>query len=453
MATFGFRAIPEARTVDDPNLHRIVIVGGGAGGLELATRLGDTLGKRRQASITLVDRSRTHMWKPLLHQVAAGRLDLDDNDLEYLAQARWHHFRYRNGAMEGLDREAKRILIAPTYDEDGREITPRRAVSYDTLILAVGSQSNDFGIAGAARHAIALDTAPQAERFHRRLIDAILRAHAQHDPVRPGQLHVVIIGAGATGVELAAELHKTTREIASYGLDGIDMDKMLRLTIVEAGPRIVPQLPEKLSAATAALLRSLGITIHTGRRVVELTAEGVRLDDGTFIASELKVWAAGIKAPDFLAGIDGLETNRVNQLVVKETLQTTRDDNIFALGDCAACPIPGSERSVPPRAQAAHQQASLLFKSLRCRLAGKPLPAYRYQDFGSLVSLGEYSTVGSLMGGIIGGSMAIQGMFALLMYKSLYKMHLLALHGWVKVGLHTLAQLLTGRIEPRVKLH
>jgi NADH dehydrogenase len=444
--------VPDARSTADPSLHRIVIVGGGAGGLELATRLGETLGKKRRATIVLVDRKRTHIWKPLLHQVAAGRMDMDDDELEYLAQSRWHHFRYLNGSMDGLDRANRRIYLAPTVDEDGQEITPRRAVPYDTLVLAVGSTANDFGTPGVAEHAIALDSAEQAERFNRKLMNACLRANSQHGPLRPGQLHVAIIGAGATGVELAAELHKTIREIASFGLDNIRFDETVQLSLIEAGPRIVPQLPAPLSAGVAELLRGLGVDVMTGRRVTAISADGIALEDGTFLPSELKVWAAGIKAPAFLAGLDGLETNRINQIVVRDTLQSSVDDHIFALGDCAACALPGGG-FVPPRAQAAHQQASLLVKSMADRLAGRPLPAYRYQDFGSLVSLGHYSTVGSLMGGLIGGSVRIQGLFAKVMYKSLYKMHLLALHGWLKVLLDTLGRTLIRRTEPHVKLH
>ena len=175
------------------------------------------------------------------------------------------------------------------------------------------------------------------------------------------------------------------------------------------------------------------------------------------IAAELVVWAAGVKAPPFLANLAGLESNRINQLVVRPTLQTTRDDDIFAMGDCAACPWPeanaGKGGLVPPRAQAAHQQASHLVGQIRRRLAGRPLRDYRYRDFGSLVSLGESSTVGNMMGGPIGGSMMIQGQFARLMYLSLYKMHELALHGFAKVALETLARSITRRTEPHVKLH
>ncbi|MGH8650356.1 MAG: NAD(P)/FAD-dependent oxidoreductase, partial [Burkholderiales bacterium] len=230
-------------------LHNIVIVGGGAGGLELATRLGRTLGRRKQALITLVDRSRTHLWKPLLHEFAAGSMDLDHHALDYLAQARWHHFRFQLGEMDGLDRRRRVVKVAPTLDEDGRELIPRREISYDTLVLAIGSHTDDFGTPGAEEHAISLDMPEQAELFHRRMINACIRANAQAAPLRPEQLKVAIIGAGATGVELAAELHKTTRELVAYGLDRINPERDVQLTIIEAAPRILPAVPERLSKA------------------------------------------------------------------------------------------------------------------------------------------------------------------------------------------------------------
>ncbi|MBW4048887.1 MAG: FAD-dependent oxidoreductase, partial [Proteobacteria bacterium] len=245
------------------SLPRIVIVGGGAGGLELATRLGDSLGRRGHAEITLIERGRSHLWKPLLHQAAAGTLDIDDNELNYLAQSTWHHFKYRLGAMEALDRAARRVLVAPTLDDDGREIVPPRSFDYDILVIAVGSQNNDFGTPGAAEYAIALDTPEDARRFHKRLVNACIAANAQDGPLRPEQLKVVAIGAGATGVELVAELHNSTRVLAAYGLDRIDPERDVRLSLVEAAPRILPALSERLSAAAAAELAKLGVQMHT----------------------------------------------------------------------------------------------------------------------------------------------------------------------------------------------
>jgi NADH dehydrogenase len=264
---------------------------------------------------------------------------------------------------------------------------------------------------------------------------------------------VAIIGAGATGVELAAELHRTTRQVIAYGLDRIDAERDLKIHVIEAAPRILPALPERLSQAATDLLTGLGVAVHTSSPVAEVVAGGVRLADGRAIPAELIVWAAGIKAPDVLKDIAGLETNRLNQLVVTRELQTTRDPRIFAFGDCAACPWPEKQTVVPPRAQAAHQQASHLARQIPRLLAGKPLAPYRYRDFGSLVSLGEYSTVGNMMGALVGGSLVIEGYFARLMYVSLYKMHELALHGFWKVALDTLARLITRRTEPHVKLH
>ena len=435
------------------DFHRIVIVGGGAGGIELATRLGDGLGRRGRAAVTLVDRSRTHLWKPLLHEFAAGSMDLDDHALDYLAQARWHHFRFQLGEMDGLDRRRRVVKVAATLDQDGRELIPRREIPYDTLVIAVGSHTNDFGTPGAQEHAISLDRADQAEEFHRRLINACIRANSQAAPLRPEQLNVAIIGAGATGVELAAELHKTTRELVAYGLDRIDPEKDVKLTVLEAAPRILPALPERLSKAAAGLLRGLDVQVLTAERVTGVEADGVVTAGGRKVPAELTVWAAGIKAPEFLKDLDGLETNRVNQLAVTETLRTTRDPDVFAIGDCASCPWPGHERPVPATAQAAHQQASHLARMMPRRLAGKPLKPWRYRDFGSLVSFGEYSTVGSLMGALLGGTLFVEGLFARFMYVMLYRMHLYALHGAARVLLDTLARLITRRTEPRVKLH
>jgi NADH:ubiquinone reductase (H+-translocating) len=433
--------------------HRIVIVGGGAGGIELATRLGDKLGKKARARVTLIDRSRTHLWKPLLHEFAAGSMDLDHHALDYLAQARWHHFRFQLGEMDGLDRVRRVVSVAASFDDEGREIVSKREVPYDTLVIAVGSHTNDFGTPGAREHAISLDTPGEAERFHQRLINACLRANSRREPLRPEQLKIAIIGAGATGVELAAELHKTMRELVAYGLDRINPEKDVELTLIEAEPRILPAVPERLSQAADRLLRELDVRVLTGERVTEVAADGVMTAAGRKIPAELVVWAAGIQAPEFLQELDGLKTNRIHQLVVRETLQTTRDDDVFAMGDCASCPWPGRDRPVPPTAQAAHQQATHPARMLARRLAGKPLKPWRYRDFGSLVSLGEYSTVGSLMGALVGGTIFIEGLFARFMYVSLYRMHLYALHGFAKVFLDTVARMITRRTEPRVKLH
>ena len=433
-------------------LHHIIIAGGGAAGLELATLLGRKLGKRKLAEITLIDASRTHIWKPLLHEIAAGTLDSSEDELEYLAQARWNHFRYRLGRVVGLDRERREVLLAPTLDDNGEEIIPGRRFGYDTLVFAVGSLSNDFGIPGVQEHCLFLDSTEQAERFQQNLLNSMLRAHTQARPIEPGQLDVAIVGAGATGVELAAQLHHVARLVSAYGLDTIDPAKDIKLHIIEAGPHILPALPLKLSNAAMRELHRLGVAVHVNQRVVEVNEQGIVSASGIVIPAAIKVWAAGIKAPAFLKNIAGLETNRIDQLVVKRNLQCTRDEDIFAIGDCAACPMDDMGNNVPPRAQAAHQQASTLYKTLVRRLKGKPPLAYTYRDFGSLVAMGKYSTVGNLMGGLA-GSMMISGSVARLVYLMLYKMHQATLYGWPRAVLVSLLHFLRKGIDPQVKLH
>jgi NADH dehydrogenase len=430
--------------------HRIVIVGGGAGGLELATRLGKTLGKRGTASVTLVDANLTHIWKPLLHEVAAGSLNSYEDELNYVAQAKWNHFQFQLGRMTGLDREAKQIHLAATADENGAELVPARSLDYDSLVIAVGSTTNDFGTKGAAEHCLFLDTRKQAERFHQQLLNHYLRAHAGQDE-SPTQINVAIVGAGATGVELAAELHNAAHELAAYGLGRIKPEN-LRITVIEAGPRVLPALPERIGGPVHKTLEKLGVTVLTNSAVSEVTAEGLHTASGQFIPATLKVWAAGIRAPGFLHELDGLESNRINQLQVRPTLQTTHDDNIFAFGDCAACPQPGTDRNVPPRAQAAHQQASMLVKSLKLRIEGQTLPEYKYQDYGSLISLSSFSAVGNLMGNLM-GSVMLEGWLARMFYISLYRMHQVALYGMFRTLMLMLGSRIGRGTEPRMKLH
>lgn len=431
--------------------HRIVIVGGGAGGLELATRLGRKLGKSGAARIILVDANLTHIWKPLLHEVAAGSLNSSEDELNYVAQAKWNHFEFQLGRMSGLDRASKSITLAPTLDDDGQVLMPERRITYDSLVIAVGSTTNDFGTPGAAEHCIFLDTRAQAERFHRRMLSHYLRAHASENEY-DSKIDIAIVGAGATGVELAAELHHAAKQLVAYGLDRIRPEDM-RITLIEAGPRVLPALPERIARPVHQTLEKLGVTVLTGAAVSEVTADGLKTADGNFIPASLKVWAAGIRAPGFLKDLDGLESNRINQLQVRPTLQTTLDDDVFAFGDCAACPQPGTEgRNVPPRAQAAHQQASLLAKSLRLKISAQPLPEYRYRDYGSLISLSSFSAVGNLMGNLT-GSVMLEGWLARVFYVSLYRMHQMALYGVPRTLLLMLSDRIGRSTEPRLKLH
>lgn len=432
------------------SIPRILVVGGGAGGLELVTRLGRSLGKSKKALITLVDANMTHIWKPLLHEVAAGSLDSSGDELNYVAQAKWNHFQFQLGAMSGLDRDQRVIRLDAIKDEHGEELIPPREIAYDYLVLAVGSNTNDFNTQGAAEHCLFLDTREQAERFHRMLLNQYMKAQASSEGQISEKINVAIIGAGATGVELAAELHHAARLLQAYGLNRIRPED-LHINLVEASSRVLPALPERISEPVTDTLKKLGVHLHTGSPVKAVTAEGLLLANGEQIAASLKVWAAGIRAPGFLANL-GLETNRINQVVVHTTLQTTDDERIFAFGDCAACPTGEEGKTVPPRAQAAHQQATLLAKNIKRLLEGKPLQEYVYRDYGSLISLSTFSAVGNLMGNLTGNVM-LEGKLARWFYVSLYRMHQMALYGVPRTLMLMLSDRVGSSTAPRLKLH
>ena len=428
-------------------MNKIVIVGGGAGGLELATELGNKLGRKGKAHITLVDKNRTHLWKPLLHEVAAGSLDHGIDSLSYRAHAKNHSFNFKLAALADIDRENKLIKLDKLIDTDGTQILPESELSYDILVMALGSVSNDFNTKGVSDNCIFLDSPQQAKKFHHQMLNKYLQLGVQETK----QVSVAIVGAGATGVELSAELYNSLEQVSSYGFEHIDSAD-LKVSLVEAGEKILPALPERISSSAHQELLKLGVDVRTQTMVTEATDEGLMTKSGELIEADLIVWAAGIKAPDFLKDIAGLETNRINQLIVKSTLQTTLDDTIYAIGDCASCALPGGG-FVPPRAQSAHQMASLVAKNILATLKEKPVSDYKYTDYGSLVSLSNYSTVGSLMGNLMKGSMKIEGRLARVVYISLYRMHQVALHGFVKTALMTVVERINRVLRPRLKLH
>jgi NADH dehydrogenase len=430
-------------------MKKIVIIGGGAGGLELATSLGHKLGRKKKAEIILVDRNHSHLWKPLLHEVATGSLDDGVDALSYLAHARNHGFTFQIGSLTDIDRENQTIKLAEIRDESGEVLVPVRDIAYDTLVMALGSTSNDFGTPGVKDNCIFLDNPHQAHRFHNEMLNLFLKFSASDDKQK--KVNIAIVGGGATGVELSAELHNAVKQLHSYGFEGLDSDA-LNVTLVEAGERILPALPPRISGAAHQELTKLGVRVLTQTMVTSADKNGLNTKSGEFIDADLMVWAAGIKAPDFMKDIAGLETNRINQLVVEPTLQTTRDPNIYAIGDCASCPQP-SGGFVPPRAQSAHQMASRCFANIMAQRKGQSLKPYVYKDHGSLVSLSRFSTVGSLMGNLMRGSMMIEGRMARLVYVSLYRMHQIALHGYIKTGLMMLVGGINRVIRPRLKLH
>ncbi len=431
---------------------QIVVVGGGAGGLELVRKLGSRYGRKRH-DIILIDRNLTHIWKPLLHEVAAGSLDANLDEVGYGGHAvRWG-YRFFNGSIESIDRASRTITTAPLLDERGEEIIGRHSIRYDYLVLAIGGISNDFGVPGVREHAMFLEDRPQADRFRQKLLNACLRTnHANQTGDDDARVRVSIVGGGATGVELAAELYNAAAALRNYGLEVFDETK-LEVSLIEAGPRILPALDEPLATTAKHELGKLGVRVLDNTQVVRLADRAVHTGNGSVIQAELIVWAAGVKGGDEVKTMSDLELTRGNQIVVRPTLQSTIDDRIYALGDCASCLLPGRDRPIPPRAQSAHQMASLVFSNLVRAQEGRPLVDFRYQDHGSLVSLSRFSTVGNLMGNLVGGRMRVEGRIARAVYTSLYRMHLIAIHGWWRGAALIMIGHVNQIVRPKLKLH
>lgn len=426
---------------------RLVIVGGGIAGLEMATAFGRKwAGKPGAPSVMLIDSDSAHVWKPMLHTIAAGTRDVSQQQTPYVAQAHDAGFEYQPGEMYGLDRNTREIALAPLLTPDGRLLVPERRISFDFLVMAVGSEANDFGTPGVREHCFRIDSRRQADAFNREVRIRMLQCLAQDQA-----LSIAIVGGGATGVELAAELVRLTETAMTYGADGLA--SRISITLIESGERLLAAFPQNISMATRERLEKLGVKVMTSTRVSGATEEGYTLSDGSRIDASLRVWAAGVKAPAFLAGLDDLERSRSNQLVVLPSLQTRQDPAIFAVGDCASLTLPGEQRPLPPTAQVAHQQAQHLIRHLPgMLLQGRSIPDFTYRDFGSLVSLADYDAYGSLgKFGLFKGA-TIRGRLAQLSHAMLYRSHQARLYGFWRGGMVWLVDRMNTRLRASIRL-
>jgi NADH dehydrogenase len=430
--------------------HRLVIVGGGVAGIELASSLARRRHPKGQfkksLAVILVDSDSSHVWKPILHTIAAGTSDVSQQQTPYAAQAREAGFEYQPAELRGLDRGRKEVLVSELRSQDGRVLMPAREIPYDTLVIAIGSQANDFGTPGASEHCLRIDSRRQAEAFNQEVRIRMIQA-----VTLDRKLTIGIVGGGATGVELAAQLVQLTQAAAAYGAGRLR--NRVTITLVESGPRLLPGFPENISEATHQRLQALGVQVRLSSRVAAADAEGVTLSDGGRIDVELKVWAAGVKGPDVLATLDGLEHTKTQQLCVKLSLQTTVDADIYAMGDCAGLTLPGEKRPLPPTAQVAHQQAMHLLRHLGKAIeTGCAVPAFAYRDLGSLVSLGDYDAFGSL--GKVGlfKGVTIRGRLAQGGQALLYREHQVRLRGFWRGVLLWIVDAINGRVKPRIRL-
>ncbi len=426
----------------------ILVLGGGAGGLELVVRLARKFRRDKNVTVTLIDKNPTHIWKPLFHEVATGSMNSYHDETSYRLLAKKHGFRFVLGRAIGVSLDDKTVALAPVEDEIGRVMTPARDLPYSQMVVAVGSLSNDFGIEGVREFSKQLDSREQAERFHKTFASMLQRANASEDP--ESLMSVVIVGGGATGVELAADMHNVVGRLREFGFEHLSQNN-LSVSIVEAAPELLPRLPKRIGVSVHRELERIGVKVFTGTVVSKVTEDAVETRDDQSIPADISVWAAGVRAPDWLHDC-GFPTDRLGRVEVNPDLSVKNVDGVYAVGDCcAAFEEDGTE--IPPRAQAAHQMASIAARNIWAARHDKPAKRFVYRDFGSLVSLSRFSTIGNLMGNLVRGTVFIEGWLARLVYLSLYRMHQAAVHGYFSTLLIMLGDRIYKATRAEVKLH
>ncbi|HEY4293701.1 NAD(P)/FAD-dependent oxidoreductase [Luteibacter sp.] len=432
-------------TPQNPGAHTVVIVGGGAAGIELATKLG----KRHDLIVVLVDRDASHFWKPRLHELAAGLLGDGEEAVSYLAHGQAHGYRYEPGALKRIDVDARSIALDEVRMPVTNElILPPRSLRYDTLVLAFGSRVNDFGTPGVLEHCDMLDSPAQAVALRRKILALALRSAGD-----PGQrIRIGIVGAGATGVELAAELHHAFNDMHRYG--GLKGTSKLDITLMDMAPRVLPAVDPRTSASAERILEGMGVDVRVGVGVDAVAPQAFHLSDGNVVPCDIRVWAAGITGHAMVEGLGPFQLSKDKRIVVDERLRAQGMPHVYAVGDCAFARLPHGG-TVPPTAQAAHQQANYLARALPKAIRGETVAPFVYHSKGTLVSLGEFKATGELPPVVAKGGTPIpmRGLLAKVVYVSLQHMHRVALHGWTKANALWLADWLRDTTLPPVKLH
>lgn len=435
-------------------MKSIVVIGAGAGGLELGVSLAKKYRKNKMYKVILVDKEKTHIWKPHLHEVAAGKIDSHYEQVDYLNLASKFGFEFIWGEMSQLNKETKTITLKPKFNNVGEEFLPERTLTYYNLVIAVGSTSNDFNTPGVKEHSFSLDDLNSANSFHETMLEKVLQK--EYQKIECDNFSVVIIGGGATGCELASQLFESTDQLSKFGLQKLK-NKPIKITVINAADQLLPGMSQKISDGAKQILEESGVTVLNSSKVIALEKNNAIIEhkgEKINLYADLTVWAAGVKSPDFLSKL-GLETNRGNQFIVNGQLQTS-DPAIFAIGDCACAKwinSPKEGMNVPPRAQSAHQMSEYLVKYLEKINNNEKTPEFVYKDFGSLISLGSTETVGTLMGFMQGKSLFVEGKVAKLMYIHLYQHHQIKINGLIPAFFLLIGKLIQKRFKPTVKLH
>ncbi len=432
-----------ATMADGSGRTRIVILGGGSGGLELASQLAG----RRDVAVVLVDRELAHLWKPRLHEFAAGTVSSSLAEMSFYMLGQLRGFRFEQGEVKGLDHDAREVVLAAIPGKDGTVAARERRVPYDLCVVALGGVVPDFGVEGVEDYAVRLDAKWDADRFRDRFIATMIEARETGEPAE-----VVIVGSGATGTELAAHLRRSERGFFDQNA-AERRRKLLGITILEAAPEIMPGAEPELRAQLEARLRTLDVKTVTDVDVSRIEVDAVVSRKGERWPCDLAVWAAGLVGNPALKSLGRFEMDKKGRIVVDPTLRSTVDERVFVMGDAASFTPAGAERALPPTAQAASQQADYLKETLPLAARGEPTEGFRYNDKGRLIQLGQAGTVGMIGFGRRKDDFFIGGKFATAAYNALQRQHQWRVLGRLRGTVSIAADMVSPTKGPALKLH
>ena len=391
--------------MSESGVHRVVVVGGGFGGLRAALGL-----RRARVEVTLVDRRNFHLFQPLTYQVATGALS--PGEIAYPLRAifkRHGNVRVLMAEVSGFDLEAREVTLRPV---DG--IPTPSTLPYDTLIVAGGSRYSYFGHDEWSENAAEVKSLESALVVRGRLLAAFEAAEAEPDPeLRAQWLTFVVVGAGPTGVEIAGQIAELARDTLRLDFRVID-PRTGRILLVEASECVLTTFAPKLSAKAARSLERLGVTVVTNRKVVGVDVEGVSIDDGTGtptqIPSRTVIWAAGVTASSLaseLGRLTGAETDGAGRVAVEPDLTLPGHPEVFAVGDMVRVRgADGTPVVLPGVAPVAMQQGRYAAKVVRARLRGEEPAPFRYHDKGNLATIGRAAAVAEVKGLRLSGFVA-----------------------------------------------
>ena len=349
-----------------PMKKHAVVIGAGFGGLACAKKLR----KSDLYSVTLIDRNPYQLFSPLLYQVATA--SLPEDDIAFPVRTAYKDVQFVRAEVTNVDATKKELTLS-----NGKTI------SYDDLILAVGSEGTTFGIPGVAENAFQMKSVGDAREIRHSLLSAYESVEDGLSPLE--SLNVVIVGGGPTGVELAGAVKELQREI---NREFEHIAPKATVTLLEAGPRLLPTFHPHSSKYTLKTLTKMGVHVQVDAAVIEATPQSLRLKDGSEIFAGTRIWAAGVVAPPHWKFLG--ETDRGNRIKVNSHLQIS--DSIWIVGDVASFPD-SDGRPLPMVAPVAIQQGRHVARQIQRREASKPLEVFKYRDKGQMATIGRRKAV------------------------------------------------------------